>query len=72
VAGVDVNGRVLAKMLGHHLTEPADLGVEAGQDLDLAGDNGGVGGLHCPTWSATSGPQTIVQTSSLEVARRRA
>jgi hypothetical protein len=45
LAGVDLSVPVAAKMRAHHLAELVNLGVEGLDDGDLAGHDGGVGGL---------------------------
>ena len=44
-AGEDLSVRVLAKMLGHHLLEGVDLGVQGGDQSDLRTHRGRVGRL---------------------------
>ena len=45
LAGVDLSVRVLAKMCGHHRAQLVDLGVQRGDDGDLASHHGRIGGL---------------------------
>jgi hypothetical protein len=65
LAQVGLSVPVSAKMVGHHLPQVLDLGVEGGDEPDLGGHDRSVGSLHRSALAEPVGAQQVLDVGGL-------